>query len=454
MIGINKLMLKRALLATLTLLIIFPSFMQSSVYNVPANNIGLQISENNIKEYIGRLQSFGTRYSFSNNSSLAAEWLFNKFFEFGLYVKYDEFVYRDAAMRNVVATLNGSSASIFVIGAHYDSVNIMDAVKSINDANAPAPGANDDASGVAVVLECARVLANYKTNATVMFVAFGCEEQGMVGSEAFAQKLASENKTVIGMINLDMVGYPHNSNLTLTYNSNSEWLANAVENISQAYFNFNILKYLDEWAVCDQRPFWKRSISALLISEDYYKNLWNFSYPYIHSANDTSDKLNFSFIANVATLCIFTILQITALPDLEVRDIEFPTLQPYCGENITVFIIIRNYGGATNATLKIYHYYYGSGKLIHHKNISVDAYATKVLSFNYTFLTTGRHLVYTVIENSTCAEINVLNNVRYKIIECASSKKIATAPYLIIWLALFIMLALTLSFFVRVYSSI
>jgi hypothetical protein len=299
------------------------------------------------------------------------------------------------------------------------------------------------------------VLADYNLDLSVAFVAFAAEEQGMIGSEELARKLVAENKTIVGMLNLDMVGYPCNSNLTLTYNSNSDRLATAVENVSEANFNFNIQKYLDEYAVCDQAPFWRRGIQAVLISEDYYKNLWNFSYPYLHSANDTSDKLNFSFIAEVARLCVYAVLQIASFPpDLELRAIWLSTLEPYCEENITIFITIRNYGMGTNATLKIYDCSYGSVKLVHYENISVNAYDTKTLSLNYTFLTLGNHLIYAVIENSTSTELNVFNNVMYRIIECRLLEKISIAWSLILWLAVFVALAIILTLFVRVYSGI
>jgi aminopeptidase YwaD len=94
---------------------------------------------------------------------------------------------------NVVATKRGATRpeEIIVVGGHYDSVPA-------------APGANDNASGVAATLEAARLLANVRLNHTVQFVAFAAEELGLFGSAAFA---AERRQGVVAMVNLDMVGW-------------------------------------------------------------------------------------------------------------------------------------------------------------------------------------------------------------------------------------------------------
>ncbi|HRE48592.1 MAG TPA: M20/M25/M40 family metallo-hydrolase [Aggregatilineales bacterium] len=109
---------------------------------------------------------------------------------------------------NVVAIFPGSApdAGVYIVGAHYDSVS--------NDpfnGNMPAPGANDNASGVAAVLEIARILAPRSHRATVIFVAFSGEETGRQGSLAFVNEyLRAQNPAipVAGMVNLDIVGSP------------------------------------------------------------------------------------------------------------------------------------------------------------------------------------------------------------------------------------------------------
>lgn len=105
--------------------------------------------------------------------------------------------------KNVVGILNGKGVDggIIVIGAHYDSVSIDPL-----DANYPAPGANDNASGVAALIEIARLMSTRPHSATVIFVAFAAEEVGRQGSRAFIQFLQSNNIQVDAMLNMDIIG--------------------------------------------------------------------------------------------------------------------------------------------------------------------------------------------------------------------------------------------------------
>ncbi len=104
---------------------------------------------------------------------------------------------------NVVATLLGASdpERIYVVGGHYDSRN-----STGEDGSGAAPGAVDDASGTAVALEACRVLAAESFPATIVFVAFDGEEQGLVGSGALAKAMAIAGKKVDGMLGCDIVG--------------------------------------------------------------------------------------------------------------------------------------------------------------------------------------------------------------------------------------------------------
>ena len=106
---------------------------------------------------------------------------------------------------NVVATLPGSQAEsrnrLYVVTGHYDS-----RVSDPMNATADAPGADDDASGVAAVLEMARVMAKRKWDATLVFIAVAGEEQGLFGSSHWAQMAKEKNWNVAGMITNDIIG--------------------------------------------------------------------------------------------------------------------------------------------------------------------------------------------------------------------------------------------------------
>jgi hypothetical protein len=103
--------------------------------------------------------------------------------------------------RNVIGTLSGTATGggIIVVGAHYDSISI-----DPNDPAYPAPGANDDASGIAALIEMASILAQRPHRATILFVAFGAEEVGRMGSKAFVNQY--RNIPFNYMFNMDIIG--------------------------------------------------------------------------------------------------------------------------------------------------------------------------------------------------------------------------------------------------------
>jgi len=130
---------------------------------------------------------------------LARDNIYNEFQSFGLTTELDSFNWYSGANRwysgtNVVGLLPGLKRpdDLYIIGAHYDSVSV-------------APGADDNGSGVAAVLECARVLSRYSFDATLVFIAFDCEEVGLVGSRWWVHDNPGAN--VKGMLSLDMIAF-------------------------------------------------------------------------------------------------------------------------------------------------------------------------------------------------------------------------------------------------------
>jgi len=187
------------------------------------------ISSKNIERIIRKLQSFETRHSLSDTLSetkgigAARRWIFNEFNKISqenqnrLKVYYQTFMVDRKArgrrpafkvlMKNVVAELPGANPALtdraFVIGGHYDSI-AFGRGKSPDEIQ--APGANDDATGVAIAMELARVMSKYRFDATVIFVAFAGEEEGLFGSSWFAQEASKKNMRIDGMIANDIVG--------------------------------------------------------------------------------------------------------------------------------------------------------------------------------------------------------------------------------------------------------
>ncbi len=186
-----------------------------------------EISAKNIEASIQKLVSFGTRHTFSDTKSetrgigAARRWLHAEFARYAkdsggrLQVALDEFLQPPdernpelVQVVNVVATLPGEQPEardrIYVVSGHYDS-----RVSDPMNATADAPGANDDASGVAAVLELARVMSQKKWDATIVFLAVAGEEQGLFGSTHWARLAKEKNWNIAGMITNDIIGSSH-----------------------------------------------------------------------------------------------------------------------------------------------------------------------------------------------------------------------------------------------------
>jgi len=181
-----------------------------------------RVRPDSVRAHVDALVAFGTRHTLSQDApdrgiAAARAWLATQMTGYGsrLVVTLDRHpiapdgrrIDRHVDVVNVVATLPGSMPEAagrhyYVIG-HYDSRG-----SDPMDANGDAPGANDDASGVAVVLELARVLADVQLDATVVFMATAGEEQGLLGARAHAQAATAAGVDIRGVLSNDIVGDP------------------------------------------------------------------------------------------------------------------------------------------------------------------------------------------------------------------------------------------------------
>ena len=206
-------------------------FAQGSNIPVPAPDPQIaaalkSVSAQRIQQTIEKLVSFQTRHTLSSDVpassgkgiNAAAEWIKSEFESYSkacggcLEVKTDEFtqepgtrVPKPTKLTNVYAILRGSdpanASRIFLVTGHYDSRN-----SETNDATGASPGANDDGSGTAVSMECARVLSQYKFPATIIFLTVAGEEQGLYGSAHFAKMAKAQGWSIEAVLNNDIVG--------------------------------------------------------------------------------------------------------------------------------------------------------------------------------------------------------------------------------------------------------
>ncbi|GAC1427605.1 MAG: M20/M25/M40 family metallo-hydrolase [Burkholderiaceae bacterium] len=183
-----------------------------------------EISPRRIEAYVRKLVSFGTRHSASDTASDtrgiggARRWIQAELERCSaqtgghLQITLDSHVHPSGGrllapteIVNVVATLPGmqkeSRGRMYVVSGHYDSIN-----GDQLDATGAAPGANDDASGTAAVIEMACVMARHSFNATLVFMAVAAEEQGLFGSTNWAERARLKNLNIAGMFTNDIIG--------------------------------------------------------------------------------------------------------------------------------------------------------------------------------------------------------------------------------------------------------
>jgi hypothetical protein len=196
-----------------------------------------EISKEKIEQSVRKLVSFHTRHNMSlqNDPSqgIGAAWNWIKSeFEKNidasggrLEVKFEEYsvggkgqrIPHQVKLKNVIATLKGTDPDddrIIVISAHLDSRATLD-----NDSTGYAPGANDDGSGVAAVLELVRIMSARKFSSTIIFMAVSGEEHGLYGAKFMATKAKQENLNIIAMINNDMIGNSGSSETLINDNT-------------------------------------------------------------------------------------------------------------------------------------------------------------------------------------------------------------------------------------------
>lgn len=230
-------------------------------------------------------------------------------------------------IKNIVAVLppraNASSKRIFIIAAHYDTQAGRE--PSWNPLATTAPGANNNGTGVAAMLEIARLLSRYEYDHELRFVALGGEELGFLGSRFYvrnASTLKGNNdmggtvqvrEHIVCVFNLDMFGFNWKSDLVEIVNNNdSAWISRALI-IANSWYNIGlkIRRTQDEFVdISSHKPFWDNGYNAVTLTES--STPWRDSQNYLantfyHTSADTADKVNFRLVRKVTQLVLVTI---------------------------------------------------------------------------------------------------------------------------------------------------
>jgi Zn-dependent M28 family amino/carboxypeptidase len=286
------------------------------------------VSEQQLIAYVQTLQDFGTRNTFSDTQredygiGAARRWIHDEFLRVNsgaLQVEFEDFVAnidgRQTNQRNVIATLPGigDHPGAIVLIAHYDSRHILP-----NDGSSRAPGADDNASGVSLLLEIARLMSSRSWNQTIIFAAFAAEEQGTHGSRYFVQDKMLEGRVFDAAIVNDIVGgrsgIPQSIRLFSPGpdTNNSRQLARYVDLIGGMYvpeFRVDLIDALDrEGRYSDHREFINAGVPGIRLTESEENRSSQ------HSGADTADKLDYSYLRQVVQLNLAVVANMAGAP--------------------------------------------------------------------------------------------------------------------------------------------
>jgi hypothetical protein len=284
----------------------------------------------------------GMHHDLARNNILA-------FFQsWGLDAALEPFTWYGGTGNNVVATKLGTlyPDQIYIIGAHYDSVN--------------NPGADDNASGVALVLEAARILSQFPSDYTIRFIAFDMEEQGLRGSQAYVAAHSGDN--ILGMISADMVAYDPGTNHALIYGrSASSLIKTSLGQALTAYgdgLTYTIEGTLD---ASNHAPFEGAGYQACLLIEG---EVW--SNPHYHTQQDCFDTpgyLNFDYAIKMTRSVVGWLVDQAGVQVIALL-LDVPGGVPWRvepGVPLTITVRIRNAGEAYVPISGRVHYRYDGG---------------------------------------------------------------------------------------------
>ena len=236
-----------------------------------------QVSEASYRYFLGDNEGVegilythvGDDRGYGPEHDLARDNIASEFESYGLTVTLEPFTYYGETYYNVVGTKLGTTYpdQEYIIGAHFDSVN--------------NPGADDNASGVALVLEAARIICQYDSDYTIRFIAFDREEQYMIGSQAYVQDHLLDD--IQGMISADMVAYNNGANSAdINGRSASNQLKYALGDAVSEYGDDLTYAIGGQADYSDHAPFEWAGFQACILIEDWGN-------PYYHTPNDNVD---------------------------------------------------------------------------------------------------------------------------------------------------------------------
>jgi Zn-dependent M28 family amino/carboxypeptidase len=280
-----------------------------------------QVSSSTLSTYVGNLSgvspvmigntlyTLATRFTYTDvPMTKATRYAYEYFTSLGLSTSYHNYGFAGTTKRNVIAEQLGlaNPDKIYLLIAHLDDTS------SVNgNPMTQAPGADDNASGSAAVMHIASILKQYEFNCTLRYALVTGEEQGLYGSNAYATEIYNNHENLLGVLNLDMLGYNTagsepkvelDARQYSSLNAGDLAIANIFTNTVSAY-SIQLMPYVLKSGETgsDHASFWAFNYPAILAIED-----WNDHTPFYHRTGDQLGSLNLGYYTEFVKAALAT----------------------------------------------------------------------------------------------------------------------------------------------------
>jgi hypothetical protein len=265
------------------------------------NAVLSEASTSRVFGYERALFDFDSKHITRPGNKLASSYLFDTYKSFGYTPEFQWFPRAEAAggqTANVVATLKGTTNPelVYVVSSHYDSVAI-------------GPGADDDTSGTAALLETARILAGHPQPATIVFASFTGEESGLLGSREFVRRAVADKVRIVGALNNDMVGWANDNRLDNTIRYSNAGIRDIQHGAAMQFTNlitYDALYYKNT----DAHAYYE-AYGDIVGGIGSYPLLGS---PHYHQSHDTLDTINHQLVTEVAKTTAATLMLLASSP--------------------------------------------------------------------------------------------------------------------------------------------
>ncbi|KAF2218802.1 peptidase family M28 [Elsinoe ampelina] len=261
-----------------------------------ANPLIANVGTTNPQAWLKTLTDYYNRYYRSTYGTQAATWVFNTVKSVAAAnsrIVVSQFTH-SFNQPSVIARIPGTSANVVVVSAHFDSTG--------GSATARGPGADDNGSGVVVILEALRVLANagYAPKNTLEFHFYAGEEGGLLGSGAVFSNYKATGKNVLAVVNQDMAGYSPSKKLSIYSDYSDAGLNAYVKKVAVAYGGGSYTTDVCSYGCSDHASAYNQGFPAAYVCDEVIRT----SSPYIHSPQDTFSTVDFATVLRHAKFTV------------------------------------------------------------------------------------------------------------------------------------------------------